>query len=244
MISRVYVLLLKDNHFYVGQSQNVKRRLEEHVEGKGSAWTKLHPVIDIMRVTESTGPHDEQNLTVELMAKYGIDKGRGGRYVLPSLPPVDITAAQKDVWNYQGACLNCGDQRHYIGDCPHLPSRLEEKATHRISPPREGSKIKVTSPVLVVDDLRAGQHHSHSPMMISKQQVSSDSVTGPCTRCGRRGHTVGTCYAKTHLVSGKSLLEVASPSPRDRVGIPSGGKVKCCRRCGRPGHNRRTCDNI
>ena len=45
-IKEVYVLKLEYDNYYVGESNNVKRRVWLHENGHGSAWTKKFNVIE------------------------------------------------------------------------------------------------------------------------------------------------------------------------------------------------------
>jgi predicted GIY-YIG superfamily endonuclease len=80
----LYVLELKDGHFYVGQSSNLDMRIKSHEAGKGSAWTTLHPFVrELMR--QPTGTNDwktaeafENQWTLELMTLRGWQNVRGG----------------------------------------------------------------------------------------------------------------------------------------------------------------------
>lgn len=44
----VYVLLCKDRSLYTGITTDPRRRFNEHVEGKGGAYTRSHPPIKIV----------------------------------------------------------------------------------------------------------------------------------------------------------------------------------------------------
>jgi len=80
----LYVLELAGGHYYVGQSNNVDLRLEQHKSGEGSVWTKLHPVVREL-VRQPTGTSDwkkaepfENQWTLELMSLRGWEQVRGG----------------------------------------------------------------------------------------------------------------------------------------------------------------------
>src|SRR5438128_751943 len=78
-MSWVYVLKCTDNKYYVGITNNIQRRYEEHEKGCGANWTNEYPPIDI----EWTGPsykNLECEKTIEYMERYGIDNVRGGSY--------------------------------------------------------------------------------------------------------------------------------------------------------------------
>lgn len=50
MPTHIYILALENNCFYVGRSTNVKQRIKDHFSGKGSAWTKLHKPIGVVKI--------------------------------------------------------------------------------------------------------------------------------------------------------------------------------------------------
>jgi predicted GIY-YIG superfamily endonuclease len=74
--TNIYVLHLQGGAYYVGKSDDPMRRYQEHLDGRGSAWTKLHRPIAVERVIAGASPFDEDKITKELMAKHGIDKVR------------------------------------------------------------------------------------------------------------------------------------------------------------------------
>lgn len=44
----VYILERQGGFYYVGWSRKCKERMEQPLAGKGSAWTKLHPVEEVV----------------------------------------------------------------------------------------------------------------------------------------------------------------------------------------------------
>ncbi len=84
---KIYVLLLEDNKFYIGQSKNIEKRLYEHQNEKlGSEWTKLYKPIKIIeqRFTPFTEVSEamlvENEVTLEYMNKFGWKNVRGGDF--------------------------------------------------------------------------------------------------------------------------------------------------------------------
>ena len=79
-----YTLRLKNNKYYVGISTNLNYRLAQHFSGKGSKWTKLHPPVDLVDVRIIPGDVSvtvwENQITMQLMRKYGYKNVRGGSY--------------------------------------------------------------------------------------------------------------------------------------------------------------------
>ena len=75
----VYTLLLEDDCYYVGFTQDPQVRICSHFLGAGSKWTILHKPIDIISIK----PGDtllETLTTLTLMIKYGYERVRGGSY--------------------------------------------------------------------------------------------------------------------------------------------------------------------
>ncbi|PJC49233.1 hypothetical protein CO033_02635 [Candidatus Nomurabacteria bacterium CG_4_9_14_0_2_um_filter_32_10] len=44
----VYVILCKNNSLYIGQTNNLQNRWEQHCQGKGALWTKVHKPVKIV----------------------------------------------------------------------------------------------------------------------------------------------------------------------------------------------------
>ena len=78
----VYVLELEGGCWYIGYADDLNHRLAKHWSGTGAKWTKLHKPIAVHRVIyPCTYEEMEQEVTEEYIAKYGIDKVRGGNFV-------------------------------------------------------------------------------------------------------------------------------------------------------------------
>ena len=87
----LYVLRLQGDKYYVGQSRNLADRMKKHFGGKGSAWTRLHPPLEVVKTIELdttswiTAAEIETYLTLDLMKIYGADNVRGGAHTAISL---------------------------------------------------------------------------------------------------------------------------------------------------------------
>ena len=79
----LYVLQLENNAYYIGQTQNLKKRVEKHMKGKGAAWTRMNKPIKLIEYKkfESMTYQEmellENILTVEYMKKYNWKNVRG-----------------------------------------------------------------------------------------------------------------------------------------------------------------------
>lgn len=83
---KLYVLALEGNKFYVGITKDIERRVAEHKSGIGASYThKNRPLGIVYKKTlktkyKKTAEERENNTTIDLMKKYGIDNVRGGDY--------------------------------------------------------------------------------------------------------------------------------------------------------------------
>ena len=172
MTTSIYILRLEGGHYYVGKSDNVMKRYEEHLNGSGAAWTTRHPPVSLVKTIENASPFDEDKTVKEYMATYGIDKVRGGSYVTEVLTEAQRSVLQQEIWGSQGRCTRCGSTGHWIATC-HVrmppPARMPQAAAFSGGGHRLGSSIPKVSKVPV----------------------------GRCFRCGRTGHFVDSCYAST-----------------------------------------------
>jgi predicted GIY-YIG superfamily endonuclease len=114
----VYALELEGGKYYVGTSANVPKRVEEHREGAGSAWTKLHAVVRLLETRRCATPWDEDAVTKAYMRQYGLDAVRGGSYSQPVLPPEVRAVLDRELRGATDACFVCGDAEHWATECP------------------------------------------------------------------------------------------------------------------------------
>ncbi len=112
----VYTLKLAQGRYYVGRTNNLSKRLQDHQSGIGSAWTRLYPVIKLLEARTTTNPFDETAITLSLMQQYGISNVRGGPYVQIELSQESIQTIQKEFWAANDKCFKCGGS-HFVNAC-------------------------------------------------------------------------------------------------------------------------------
>jgi predicted GIY-YIG superfamily endonuclease len=113
----VYALRLENDKWYIGKTRDLEKRYQEHETGPGSSWTSLHKPIDIEEKLEDASDFDEDKLTKQYMAKYGINNVRGGSYVQLELNMWQIHNIRREIWTATDRCNICGRSSHFAQDC-------------------------------------------------------------------------------------------------------------------------------
>ena len=112
----VYVLKLKNDNFYVGQTVNLERRLKEHILGFGSEWTKKHGNVSLFQTYENDDPFYEDMIVKKMMKQHGIHKVRGGSYSQIILPKEKIAMIENELRGASNLCFKCGGN-HFVRSC-------------------------------------------------------------------------------------------------------------------------------
>jgi hypothetical protein len=113
----IYVLQLQNGKYYIGKSNNVRKRIQEHKVGDGAEWTKIHKVLNIVEYIDSSDNYDEDKYTLKYMKKYGIDNVRGGSFCSLVLNNSEIETITKMNNSSENRCFECGKTGHYAKDC-------------------------------------------------------------------------------------------------------------------------------
>ena len=174
MTQTIYVLKLEGGKYYVGKTTHVKRRFQEHKEGKGSSWTRKYRPIRILSSIPETSPFDEDKVTKETMSQYGIPHVRGGSYTCMELDEEQICLLTKEIRGAKGQCNRCGREGHFVGTCWASTDEKGQKIEESDSEPDSDSESD------------------------SESDSDSESESDSCFRCGREGHYASQCYASYH----------------------------------------------
>lgn len=118
-IPDVYVLLLENGKYYIGETLDKKKRILNHKQGNGSAWTKQNKVLsEVKPITHKQASFSELNETLERFNLHGIDNVRGSMFTSPySLRQSDKIMAAQLYCELKGFCRKCGRDDHFVGNC-------------------------------------------------------------------------------------------------------------------------------
>ena len=116
-MTNIYILRLEGGRYYVGKTENVTKRYQQHIEGKGSAWTKKYPPLALVKTIEGASGFDEDRYVKEYMETYGIQNVRGGSYVQIELSDFQKENLKTEIWGSTNKCTQCGRDGHFIKDC-------------------------------------------------------------------------------------------------------------------------------
>ena len=88
----VYVLECEDNKYYVGYTEHIFLRIEQHFNNKGSIWTKKYKPLRIMDISQGN-LEDEEITTYVIMLRHGWKNVRGSHWC-----KVDLKEPPDYVW--------------------------------------------------------------------------------------------------------------------------------------------------
>ncbi len=173
----LYILLLEQGKFYVGYTNRPNgARFLEHFSGNGAGWTKRYKPIEVIEFREGTEA-DEDELTLEMMRKYGWYNVRGGRWVIVDMikPPDEIMpklplTIQEMEENYRSKlnCSICQKQGHSDNDCFNKSTKKRVITCYFCGTP------------------------GHTALVCPKKIESIK-----CDNCDKYGHTSAKCYYPT-----------------------------------------------
>lgn len=126
----VYTLLLEQNKYYVGKTDNPQFRIDSHFHASGSAWTKKYPPLKLLDLIPDCDHFDEDKYTKVYMNKYGINNVRGGSFCQIELDKITYEMLEKMIFSATDKCYLCGEEGHFINNCPYENDPYENDEFH------------------------------------------------------------------------------------------------------------------
>lgn len=121
IMAHVYVLELVGGRYYVGTSDTPERRVTDHIDARGAAWTTRYPpmlVASVYPCPPDVLPGIAEDMRVlSLMEEHGIEAVRGGSFCSLFLGYDVKVFIRRMLWHARGACLRCGRTTHWCADC-------------------------------------------------------------------------------------------------------------------------------
>jgi predicted GIY-YIG superfamily endonuclease len=119
----VYVLVSSSGQRYVGKSNDIDYRIQQHKNGEVSATAHFKGILrETHLLSSQKSPSDleswERNEFLAQVSKYGTEKVRGWKYVSRDLNSDEEDCIASDLCEKYDLCRICGFKGHFADECP------------------------------------------------------------------------------------------------------------------------------
>lgn len=119
----LYVLQLQKAKYYVGVTNNLQRRLQDHKTLQGSEWTKKYRFVKLLSYESLISDYQEDMKVKELMGIHGIQNVRGGKYSYLQLSAEECKLLEAEITHAKGLCFKCKQPGHTSKSCTQMTSK-------------------------------------------------------------------------------------------------------------------------
>ena len=210
----IYILQLEQEKYYVGKTTNPSFRLEKHFTSSGSSWTKKYKPKSVLEIISDCDDYDEDKYTIKYMEKFGIMNVRGGSFCELKLSEENKNTLKQMINGSSDKCYICGKDDHFVKDCKKVSVKKEKIPTVNVNEkcdcqtsyilPHRKSKCMLNKLLSYIDDEE--DYNDIYKLLIQNKNTDTRDNKDVCYKCGREGHYVVDCYAKT-TISGEPIDE-------------------------------------
>jgi predicted GIY-YIG superfamily endonuclease len=172
-MTNIYILKLENNKYYVGKTNNIELRLNNHFNYNGSFWTKKYKPQEIVEIIKNCDEFDEDKYTIKMMKKYGIENVRGGSFCKFKLSNDNINTIKQMILFNSDICYICEKDDHFGNKCPFRKRKIEVEKEF------VNKKRKIDE-------------------IYNPNQIQDIIKKENCQRCYRINHSIENCYAKKY----------------------------------------------
>jgi predicted GIY-YIG superfamily endonuclease len=124
----IYVLQLAQGRVYVGRTSDWRKRFEQHMSGRGSAFTQAYAPTGVVlpRLGRVTGSAEaaERDETLRYMHLRGINLVRGWKYTRVAMSDEERRDAEANIRELFDFCRRCGCPGHFVTRCKATVDRF------------------------------------------------------------------------------------------------------------------------